>query len=58
MTSRIPQTHCAHVVVAVKMPAETPCEEGVPLFALGIAEVPWNGSLPEDTTPHDSGPYG
>lgn len=34
---------CAHVVLAIAMPAQKPCFDGVPLYALGIAKVKWDG---------------
>ncbi|RPD54966.1 hypothetical protein L226DRAFT_613547 [Lentinus tigrinus ALCF2SS1-7] len=52
------QAQCMSVVVAITMPTEKPCTEGVPLFALGIADVPWHGCLPEDPPAHDATPYG
>ncbi|RDX51745.1 hypothetical protein OH76DRAFT_267942 [Lentinus brumalis] len=53
-----PQTQSVRVLAAITMPTEKPCVEGVPLYALGIADVPWNGCTPDDPPPHDATPHG
>ncbi|KAI0718684.1 hypothetical protein C8T65DRAFT_637760 [Cerioporus squamosus] len=51
VSSPFPRAHCVRILAAITMPTEQPCADGVPLYALGITDVPWIGYTPEDPPP-------